>query len=94
MRFAYVVLPLLVLAGCSTTAMGPRAHNGHGQSMENCPMASGSGEQQHGGMMGERAGQMMSDGQMMQNHQGMMRNCPMAQGSATPAPPPTDSHQH
>ena len=90
MRFAYVVLPILLLAGCATTAMGPRAHNGQGQSMENCPMGSGGGEQQHGGMMGEGAGQMMGEGQTIQNHQGMMRNCPMAQGAA----PPTDPHQH
>lgn len=98
MRVAYVVLPsLLLLAGCATSGMGPHARGAEGQSMENCPMAASSaGEQQHGGMIGDRAGQAMGEGQMMQGmHQGAMSNCPMAQG-ATPAPPAPapDPHQH
>ena len=103
MHVAYVVLPsLLLLAGCATSGMGPDARGAEGQSMENCPMAASSaaGEQQHGAMMGDRAGQTMGQGQqtmgqgqMMQGmHQGAMSNCPMAQG-ATPAPAP-DPHQH
>lgn len=98
MRVAYVVLPsFLLLAGCATSGMGPHARGAEGQSMENCPMAASSaGEQRHGGMMGDHAGQAMGEGQMMQGmHQGTMSNCPMAQG-ATPAPPAPapDPHQH
>lgn len=96
MRVAYIVLPsLLLLAGCATSGMGSHARGAEGQSMENCPMAASSaaGEQQHGGTMGDRAGQAMGEGQMMQGmHHGAMTNCPMAQG-ATPAPAP-DPHQH
>jgi hypothetical protein len=101
MRIAYILSPLLLLTGCATPGMGPHAHGAQAQPMQNCPMASSpaSGDQQHGAMMGDHAGQMMDHSQMQGEmgpgmHPGEMTNCPMAQGAAPPAPPPADAHQH
>jgi hypothetical protein len=104
MRIAYAILsPLLLLGGCATTGAGPHAHGAQGEAMQNCPMmsASADGERQQGAMMGDHAGQMSGQGQMMQGqmmqgmHHGDMSNCPMAQGASPPPPPAADDpHQH
>ncbi|KAF0183409.1 MAG: hypothetical protein FD124_1049 [Alphaproteobacteria bacterium] len=100
MRFAYLVLsPLLLLGGCASSGMGPHAHDMQGQAMQNCPMASPppDGGQQHGAMTGgDRAGQMMGQGQVMQDmHPDGTAHCPKGQ-QAAPATttPPADPHQH